>query len=178
MAIRIIFAAAPVRISKSLAQPAKSTEPSETALIHPAFRKDNPSVFDFGGNVQDESECLVDKFHGCPAITRIAGKRLDARVFLRRTRRHGTTRHSIAAIGCVDRHMQQVAEEIDHAVAFMPFDLLAAVDPAFFARLLGLDALRVDHPRNSAMPNDHCCGDGAHSVDPARFPIHRFCSIG
>jgi hypothetical protein len=42
--------------------------------------------------------------------------------------------------------MQQVAEEIDHAVAFMPFDLLAAVDPAFFARLLGLDALRVDHP--------------------------------
>jgi hypothetical protein len=42
--------------------------------------------------------------------------------------------------------MQQVAEEIDHAMALMPFDLLAAVDPAFFARLLGLDALRVDHP--------------------------------
>jgi hypothetical protein len=96
--------------------------------------------------VQDESECLVDKFHGCPAITRIAGKRLDARVFLRRTRHHGTTRHGIAAIGCVDRHMQQVAEDIDYDMAFMPFDLLAAVDPAFFARVLGLDALRVDNP--------------------------------
>jgi hypothetical protein len=129
-----------------LAQPAKSTEPSESALNHPTFRKDSPSVFDFGGNVQDESECLVDKFHGCPAITRIAGKRLDARVFLRRTRHHGTTRHGIAAIGCVDRHMQQVAEDIDYDMAFMPFDLLAAVDPAFFARVLGLDALRVDNP--------------------------------
>jgi hypothetical protein len=116
------------------------------ADLDPTFRKDSPSVFDFGGNVQDESECLVDKFHGCPAITRIAGKRLDARVFLRRTRHHGTTRHGIAAIGCVDRHMQQVAEDIDYDMAFMPFDLLAAVDPAFFARVLGLDALRVDHP--------------------------------
>jgi hypothetical protein len=67
--------------------------------------------------VQDESECLVDEFHGCPALTRIAGKRLDARVFLRRTRHHGTTRHGIAAIGCVDRHVQQVAEEIDHELA-------------------------------------------------------------
>ncbi|HCS93046.1 MAG TPA: hypothetical protein DIW77_24190 [Chromatiaceae bacterium] len=69
MAIRILFSAVPVRISKSLAQPAKSTEPSETALIHPRFRQDSPSVFDFGGNVQDESDCLVDEFHGCPAIT-------------------------------------------------------------------------------------------------------------
>ncbi len=77
MAIRIIFAAAPVRISKSLALPAKSTEPSETALDHPRFRKDSPSVFDLSGNVQDQSACLVDEFHGCPALTCIAGKRLD-----------------------------------------------------------------------------------------------------
>jgi hypothetical protein len=96
--------------------------------------------------VQDQSECLVDEFHGCPALTRVAGKRLDARMFLRRTRHHGTTRHGIAAIGCVDRHMQQIAEKIDHAIAFMPFDFVAAVDPAFFACVLGLDALRVDHP--------------------------------
>jgi hypothetical protein len=96
--------------------------------------------------VQDESACLVDEYHGCPALTRIAGKRLDARVFLRRMRHHGTTRHGIAAISCVDRHMQQVAEDIDYAMVFMPFDLLAAVDPAFCARLLGLNALRVDNP--------------------------------
>jgi hypothetical protein len=42
--------------------------------------------------------------------------------------------------------MQQVAEDIDYDMAFMPFDLLAAIDPAFFARVLGLDALRVDNP--------------------------------
>jgi hypothetical protein len=72
MAIRIIFSAVPVRISKSLALPAKSTEPSETVLDHPRFRKDSPSVFDFDGNVQDESECLVDEFHGCPGITRLS----------------------------------------------------------------------------------------------------------
>jgi hypothetical protein len=42
MAIRIIFSAVPVRISKFLAQPAKSAEPSETAFNHPRFRKDSP----------------------------------------------------------------------------------------------------------------------------------------
>ena len=53
-----------------LVEPAKSTEPSETALNHPRFRKDSLYVFDFGGNVQDESACLVDELRVDHPMTR------------------------------------------------------------------------------------------------------------
>lgn len=67
-------------------------------------------------------------------------------MLLCRTSHDGTAGHGIAAIGRVDGHMQEVAKNIDHNMVLMPFDFLAPVDPTFFARVLGLDALRVDDP--------------------------------
>lgn len=47
-------------------------------------------------------------------------------------------------MGCVHGHLQEVAEYIDPNMALTPFDCLASVDAAFFTRVLGFDALRVD----------------------------------
>lgn len=52
--------------------------------------------------------------------------------------------HRIMDIGCVDLNMQQIAHYVDNHMALTTFHFFAAIDTAFFAVVLGFDALRIE----------------------------------
>ncbi|QXP89886.1 hypothetical protein KW114_12510 [Methylococcus capsulatus] len=69
--------------------------------------------------------------------------------------------------------VQQVAQDIDHNVAFALFHFFAAIDAAVSPVILGFDVLRV--LEQQALPFFPATADSSH---PERAPRRRFCPSG
>jgi hypothetical protein len=129
---------------KVFAQSAKRAEPGESALDDPALRQDREPIHAPLGDRQDQTPLLTHEPDRRAPIPCVAGKGLNVRMPLRRPPQDLASAHGVVPVGGMNLDLQQVAQGIHDAVPFAALHPLAAVDPAFVAGVLGLDAWRVD----------------------------------